>query len=60
MHFSGPEQSDDSGDDGDALTFAEERLEDDEELKLHALSNQLTWKRLLVCRFASDKMICLA
>lgn len=33
-------------DDDDILTFANERLEDDEELKLHAMSNQLVWKRL--------------
>jgi len=39
------ESEDDAADDEDSLKFAAERLEDDEELKLFAMSNQLTWKR---------------
>lgn len=38
----------DSEEGDDILTFAEERLEDDQELKLHALSNQMSWKRFFV------------
>jgi len=35
------------GDDGDDLEFAEERLEDDEELKLSAISDHGTFKKTL-------------
>ena len=41
------DEQDDAEDDGQDLRFAEERLEDDLDLKLHALCDQQVWAQLL-------------
>jgi hypothetical protein len=42
------EPDSDEGPEEELLCYAEERLEDDNELKLHALSNQALWSRSFV------------